>query len=40
VLEGEALTIADRERAEAIARTLAPQTEVENQIVIRPPTSA
>lgn len=40
VLEGEALTIADRERAESIARTLAEEAELRNNIVVRPPSSA
>jgi cytidylate kinase len=40
VLEGEALTIEDRERAEAMARALAPEAALDNQIVVRPPSSA
>jgi cytidylate kinase len=40
VLEGEALTTADRERAQSTAQTIAPQAAVDNQIVVRPPTSA
>jgi cytidylate kinase len=40
VLEGEALTATDREHAEAIARTIAPEVEVDNLIVVRPPSSA
>ena len=40
VLEGEALTLEDRERAEAVARTHAPEATVDNQIVVRPPSSA
>jgi cytidylate kinase len=39
VLTGEALAREDRERAESIARTVAPGAEVENRIVIHPPTS-
>jgi hypothetical protein len=40
VLEGQALTVEDRERADALARTLAPETDVQNDIVVRPPTTA
>ena len=40
VLEGEALAEADRERAELTARRLAPQATIDNQIVVRPPTTA
>lgn len=40
VLEGEALTVDDRDRAEAVARTVAPEAALENQIVVRPPSSA
>jgi len=40
VLEGEALTHDDRERAEAVARALAPETVIDNRIVLRPPSSA
>jgi cytidylate kinase len=40
VLEGEALTQDDRHQAEATARALAPDANVDNQIVLRPPTSA
>jgi cytidylate kinase len=40
VLEGEALTHDDRQRAEAVARGLAPESKIDNQIVLRPPTSA
>jgi uncharacterized protein len=40
VLDGEALTIPDRERAEAIARALAEEAELRNNIVVRPPSSA
>jgi cytidylate kinase len=40
VLEGAALARDDRDRAEAIARSLAPMAVVDNQIVLRPPTTA
>jgi CMP/dCMP kinase len=40
VLEGEALADADRDRAETTARRVAPQATLDNQIVVRPPTSA
>jgi cytidylate kinase len=40
VLEGEALAEADRDRAEISARRLAPQATIDNQIVVRPPTTA
>ena len=40
ILEGEALTAEDRERTETIARALAPETALVNQIVVRPPSSA
>jgi cytidylate kinase len=40
VLEGEALTQDDREGAEAVARSLAPEAPLDNQIVLRPPSSA
>jgi cytidylate kinase len=40
ILEGEALTLEDRERTEAIARSLAAETTLVNQIVVRPPSSA
>jgi cytidylate kinase len=40
VVEGEALTQADRQRAESTARSLAPDARLDNQIVLRPPTSA
>jgi cytidylate kinase len=40
VLEGEALTQTDRQRAESTARSLAPEARVDNRIVLRPPTSA
>jgi len=40
VLEGEALSDADRERAEVTARRIAPQATIDNAIVVRPPTSA
>ena len=39
-LEGEALTQEDRDRAEAVARSLAPDTDVQNHVVVRPPTTA
>jgi cytidylate kinase len=40
VLEGEALTQDDRERAEAVARSVAPDAAMRNQIVVHPPSSA
>jgi cytidylate kinase len=40
VLEGEALAQEDRDHAEAKARRLAPEAPIDNQIVLRPPTSA
>jgi cytidylate kinase len=40
VLEGEALTQADRQRAESTVRSVAPEARLDNQIVLRPPTSA
>lgn len=40
VLEGEALTHDDRERAEGVARALAPDMAIDNRIVLRPPSSA
>src|SRR5712691_25386 len=40
VIEGEALTQADRRRAESVARSLAPEAMLDNQIALRPPTSA
>jgi len=40
VLEGQALTQDDRDRADALARALAPETDVQNDIVLRPPTTA
>lgn len=40
VLEGDALMLEDRERAEAVARSLAPEAAIDNQIVVRPPSSA
>jgi cytidylate kinase len=40
VLEGEALADADRDRAELTAKRLAPQVTIDNQIVVRPPTTA
>jgi cytidylate kinase len=39
-LRGEALTLADRQRAEAIARSVAADAAVVNQIILRPPTTA
>ena len=39
VLEGEALSQQDRQRAEATARALAPEAVLHNRIVLRPPTS-
>ena len=39
-LEGEALTLDDRERAESVARSLAPEAAIDNQISVRPPSSA
>jgi cytidylate kinase len=40
VLEGEALASEDREKAESVARSLAPDAGIDNQIVLHPPTSA
>jgi cytidylate kinase len=40
VLEGEALAQEDRERAEALARAVAPQVALDNRIVVHPPSSA
>jgi cytidylate kinase len=40
VLEGEALTQDDRDLAEGLARSIAPEAALDNQIVLRPPTSA
>ena len=40
VLQGEALTLADRERAEALAQSFVFETSLDNQIVVRPPTTA
>ncbi len=40
VLEGQALTQDERDRADALARALAPETHVQNDIVVRPPTTA
>jgi cytidylate kinase len=40
ILDGQALAQEDRQRAELIARTLAPEAPVENRIVVHPPTSA
>jgi cytidylate kinase len=39
-LEGEALTQQERDRAETLARALAPDATIQNAIVVRPPTSA
>ena len=40
VLEGEALADADRERAEITTKRLAPLMTIDDQIVVRPPTTA
>jgi hypothetical protein len=40
LLQGEALTLSDRERAEGVARALVPEAAIDNQIVVRPPSSA
>ncbi len=40
VVEGEALAEADRQRAEMTAGRLAPQVTIDNQIIVRPPTTA
>jgi cytidylate kinase len=40
VLEGQALTQDDKDRAEALARSLAPDAQVDDRIVVRPPSSA
>ena len=40
VLEGEALAHEDRDRAESIARSVAPGNAIDNRIVVHPPTSA
>jgi cytidylate kinase len=40
VLEGEALTEEDRQRAEAIARSIAPRALLDNRILVHPPSSA
>jgi hypothetical protein len=40
VLEGDALADEDRARAEAMARSLAPQIALDNRIVVHPPTTA
>jgi cytidylate kinase len=40
VLEGHALFQEDRERAEALARSTAPEAVLDNRIVVRPPSSA
>jgi hypothetical protein len=39
-LQGEALTQDDRARTEALARSVASQVTLDNQIVLRPPSSA
>jgi hypothetical protein len=39
VIEGEALAREDRERAEALARSAAPDAAVDNRIAVRPPSS-
>jgi cytidylate kinase len=39
-LQGDALTVADRERAEALAHAVAADVSVDNQIVLRPPSTA
>jgi cytidylate kinase len=39
-LQGEALTVADRERGEALAHAVAPDVSINNQIVLRPPSTA
>jgi cytidylate kinase len=39
VLEGEALAQEDREKAEALARSIAPRSVLDNRIVVRPPSS-
>jgi cytidylate kinase len=39
-LQGEALTLTDRERSEALARAVAVDAAVDNQIVLRPPSTA
>ena len=39
LIRGEALTQEDRDRAEMIARAVAPEAIIDNQIVLRPPTS-
>ena len=40
VLEGEALAQEDRARAEAMARSVAPNAPLDNRMVVRPPSSA
>lgn len=40
VLQGEALAHEDRERAEGLARSTAPEAMLDNRIVVRPPSSA
>ena len=39
-LDGEALAQEDRARAESVARSLAPGSDIDNQIVVRPPTAS
>jgi cytidylate kinase len=39
-LQGESLTLADRERAEALAHSVVSDLPVDNQIVLRPPSTA
>jgi cytidylate kinase len=39
VLRGEALSHEDRDRAEAVARELAPETTIDNQILLHPPSA-
>jgi cytidylate kinase len=38
-LQGEALSVADRERAEALTRGVAAEATIDNQIVLRPPST-
>jgi osmotically-inducible protein OsmY len=39
ILEGEALAREDRDRAEAIARSVTPRAVLDNRIVVHPPTT-
>lgn len=39
VIEGKALAREDRERAEALARSTAPEAALDNRVVVRPPSS-